>query len=136
MSRVETQGRFRFGKRSERCLRGVQPDLVRVARKAIEIANQDFGIHCGLRTVAQQKVLVKLGKSTTMNSRHLTGHAIDAHPWIDGTVPWNDWPAWQRLGDTMKQAAEIEGVPIEWGGDWARFVDGPHVQLPRLNYPS
>jgi len=26
-------------------------------------------------------------------------------------------------------------VPIEWGGDWKTFKDGPHFQLPHAKYP-
>jgi len=26
-------------------------------------------------------------------------------------------------------------VPIEWGGDWRSFKDGPHWQLPWAEYP-
>ena len=35
----------------------------------------------------------------------------------------------------VKTAAEEEGVPIEWGGDWRTFKDGPHFQLPWADYP-
>jgi len=27
-------------------------------------------------------------------------------------------------------------IPIEWGGDWKSFPDGPHYQLPRKEYPA
>ncbi|WP_424829963.1 M15 family metallopeptidase [Ruegeria sp.] len=136
---VEVMGRakkFRFGKRSEDCFEAVHPDLVRVARRALEMSSHDFGIHCGLRSIEEQKILVKTGKSLTMDSRHVTGHALDAHPWIDGDIPWNDWRAWQRMATTWKRAADDLGIPLEWGGDWARFVDGPHFQLPREWYPD
>ena len=132
---VETQ-RYKFGRRSEGCLIGVHPDLVRVARRAIEITEEDFGIHCGRRSIEQQRILVATGKSRTMRSRHLTGHAIDVHPWIARSIPWNDWKAWIRLASVIKEAARLEDVVIEWGGDWARFIDGPHFQLPRLQYPA
>lgn len=131
-----TKARFRFGKRSEACFEGVHPDLERVARRALEISEEDFGIHCGLRDIEAQKLLVRIGKSQTLDSRHLTGHALDAHPWINGAIPWDDWAAWQRLAATWKRAAEELDIPIEWGGDWARFVDGPHFQLPRDMYPD
>jgi peptidoglycan L-alanyl-D-glutamate endopeptidase CwlK len=36
----------------------------------------------------------------------------------------------------VQQAAENEGVPLEWGGNWARFKDGPHWQLPWKQYPK
>jgi peptidoglycan L-alanyl-D-glutamate endopeptidase CwlK len=36
----------------------------------------------------------------------------------------------------MKTAAAAEGVPVEWGGDWRSFFDGPHFQLPWASYPA
>jgi peptidoglycan L-alanyl-D-glutamate endopeptidase CwlK len=40
------------------------------------------------------------------------------------------------LAKSMKEAARIESVPIEWGGDWkGGFRDGPHFQLPWSKYP-
>ena len=30
----------------------------------------------------------------------------------------------------------VVGVPIEWGGDWRTFKDGPHFQLPWGKYPG
>lgn len=37
---------------------------------------------------------------------------------------------YHKLADAMKQAAKELNVPIEWGGDWRTFKDGPHFQLP------
>ena len=36
----------------------------------------------------------------------------------------------------MKAAAKKEGVLLEWGGDWKTFKDGPHFQLPWVQYPG
>ncbi|MDN0092724.1 M15 family metallopeptidase, partial [Yersinia ruckeri] len=63
--------------RSENNLNGVNPALVKVVRRALELSPVDFGVTEGLRTIARQKELVAAGKSQTMNSRHITGHAID-----------------------------------------------------------
>ncbi len=126
---------FTFSKRSENRLKGVHPDLVRVMRRALEITDVDFTVVEGLRTKARQKKLVAAGASTTMRSRHLTGHAVDIAPYIDGTIRW-DWPPYYTLAEAVKQAAEDVGVPIEWGGDWRRFKDGPHWQLPWSDYPA
>ncbi|STI98390.1 putative phage PS3 [Escherichia coli] len=68
---------FKFSSRSEKNLQGVNPDLVKVTRRALEISEVDFGITEGLRSHYRQKQLVATGKSQTMNSRHLTGHAVD-----------------------------------------------------------
>ena len=60
---------FKFSSRSEKNLQGVNPDLVKVTRRALEISEVDFGITEGLRSVERQKQLVAEGKSQTMNSR-------------------------------------------------------------------
>jgi peptidoglycan L-alanyl-D-glutamate endopeptidase CwlK len=36
----------------------------------------------------------------------------------------------------VKRAAQEVGVPVEWGGDWKSFKDGPHWQLPFKEYPK
>lgn len=66
--------KFRFSQRSENNLKGVNSDLVKVIRRALEITPVDFIVIEGLRTQARQKELVAAGKSQTNNSRHLTGH--------------------------------------------------------------
>jgi peptidoglycan L-alanyl-D-glutamate endopeptidase CwlK len=118
--------------RSERNLQGVHKDLVRVVRFAGKRA--DFIVTEGLRTVARQKQLVAAGASQTMNSRHLTGHAIDVAALVDGKVRW-DWPLYARIAEEMKAAAKELGVPIIWGGDWKSLKDGPHFELDRKKYP-
>lgn len=121
-----------LGNKSRRRLYGVHPDLVLVVNKAIEITTQDFTVLEGLRTVERQQQLYSTGKSKTMNSRHLTGHAVDLAPW---PISW-DWEYFYPIADAMKDAAEEVGVPIEWGGDWKSFPDGPHFQLPHKDYPA
>lgn len=125
--------RFVFGKRSENNLLGVHPHLVSVARRALEISPIDFVVIEGRRTPARQKALVEAGASWTMNSRHLTGHAIDVAAWVGGTVRW-DWPLYEALGKVFKDAANQQDIPIVWGGDW-KVRDGPHFELDRKVYP-
>ena len=133
-----------FGRTSERNLVGVDGRLVRVARRALTLSTVDFAVTDGVRTAEQQAIYVASGASWTANSRHLTGHAIDVAPWIDGKARW-DW----------------EGVPLRWGGVWDRLlldlqrdsledevasyvrrcrsakppkaakIDGPHFEIPR-----
>lgn len=126
--------------RTERNLKGVHPDLVKVLRRAYAMANPKPTVTCGVRTVAEQKVLVAKGASRTMNSRHIPGrngfsHAIDVAFIFGKDVRW-DWPLYKAFADTMKRAAREVGVPIEWGGDWRSFKDGPHFQLPHSKYPG
>jgi peptidoglycan LD-endopeptidase CwlK len=126
---------YSLGSRSKKRLEGVHPDLVRVVERAIELTEVDFTVLEGMRTVARQKKLVAKGASTTMNSRHLTGHAVDIGAWVDGTVRW-DWPLYYKLAEAMKQAAKELNVDLEWGGDWKSFKDGPHFELRWAAYPA
>lgn len=126
---------FKLGPKSLDRLRGVHPDLVRVVKAAIAISPVDFLVTEGLRTVKRQEQLVAAGASKTMRSRHLTGHAVDVAPLIAGQVRW-DWPPFHDIAAAMKAAAAAEGVPIDWGGDWISFKDGPHFELDRASYPA
>lgn len=126
---------FILSERSIRRLEGVHPDLVRVVKRAIEITPVDFAVTEGLRTKEKQEQLVKAGASKTMRSRHLTGHAVDLAAVIGSEVRW-DWALYPQLANAMKSAANELNVPIEWGGDWKTFKDGPHFQLPWEQYPA
>jgi peptidoglycan L-alanyl-D-glutamate endopeptidase CwlK len=125
---------FVLGAKSKERLKGVHPDLVRVVERAIQLTEVDFSVIEGLRTIARQQQLVKSGASKTMKSRHLTGHAVDLAAVIDGEIRW-DWPLYAKIAKAVKQAAADVKVPIEWGGDWRTFKDGPHWQLPWKQYP-
>lgn len=134
---------MKLNENSEKRLVGVHPDLVKIVRKAAEITDIKFVVTEGLRTVERQKQLVAAGASKTMKSRHITGKAVDLAVWVDGDVDgqvdsgeirW-DWPLYKKLADIVKKAAAQVGVPIEWGGDWRTFKDGPHFQLPSKQYP-
>jgi peptidoglycan L-alanyl-D-glutamate endopeptidase CwlK len=151
---------------SARCelrLAGVHPDLVRVVRRAAE-GGARFRVTAdgGLRTLEQQRKLFESGATKTMDSRHLTGHAVDVVPLDDaGNVSWA-WGLYFPLADAFRAAAIAEGVPVIWGGAWgllmtdyatakagqaayvARmreqgrkpFLDGPHFELPAGSYPA
>lgn len=123
-----------LGTRSLSRLEGVHPDLVRVVKRAAAMSALDFTVLEGLRTLERQKQLFVQRATTTMKSRHLDGHAVDLAPMIAGEVRW-DWPLYHRLAAVVKDAAAHEGVPVEWGGDWKTFKDGPHWQLPWKQYP-
>ena len=126
---------FKLGMLSKSRLRGVHPDLVRVVTKAITLSDVDFRVLEGVRTLARQRELVEAGASHTMRSRHLTGHAVDLGALMYGSIRW-DWPLYSKIAYAMKMASGIEQVPIEWGGDWITFKDGPHFQLPHDKYPA
>lgn len=124
-------------------LAGVHKDLVAVVNLASELTTVPFIVTEGSRTIERQKALVAKGASQTMNSRHLTGHAVDLAAWLDidgdgavdgGEVRW-DWPLYAKIADAMKKAAAQLDVKIVWGGDWRSFKDGPHFELDRKVYP-
>ena len=123
---------YTLGTRSKESLSGVHPDLVDVVTKAIQITEQDFSVIEGLRSHARQEEMVAKGFSTTMNSRHLTGHAVDIVPY---PVDWEDIDRFKVVARAMKDAAQDLQIPIKWGGDWKTFIDYPHYELDRKYYP-
>lgn len=126
---------YALGAASQSKLVGVHPDLAKVVRRAIQITKQDFTVTEGLRTKARQTYLVQTGKSKTMNSRHLTGHAVDLAPVVGGKISW-DWDHFWPIVTAMETAAKELGVPIEAGARWRSFPDGPHHQLDWKAYPA
>lgn len=125
---------FRLSKRSRSRLEGVHPDLVAVVEAAIRLTPVDFMVTEGLRQPTRQAQLVKAGASRTLNSRHLTGHAVDVAALVEGEVRW-DWPLYGRIAEAFRRAAKARGVALVWGGDWPRLRDGPHFELDRRAYP-
>ncbi|WP_434642601.1 M15 family metallopeptidase [Achromobacter piechaudii] len=128
--------KFRLSQRSLMRLIGVHPDLVAVVQMAIQRTPVDFTVVEGVRALAQQREYVTKGASQTMASYHLPqadglGHAVDLAPLVGGAIPWNDWQAFADLAGVVKACAVELGVPVEWGGDWKSFKDGPHFQIPR-----
>jgi peptidoglycan L-alanyl-D-glutamate endopeptidase CwlK len=124
-------------------LAGVHPDLVRVVKKAIRSTACDFTVLEGRRSEERQRRLFQSGASKIMDSRHLTGHAVDLGAYVDGEIRW-DWPLYYQIAAAMKMASIDEDVPIRWGGDWdsdgeyddEKWRDGPHFELPRKVYPA
>jgi peptidoglycan L-alanyl-D-glutamate endopeptidase CwlK len=129
--------------RSLASMKGIHPDLRAVLDRALHDSPHDFVVTEGLRTLDRQRELVRIGASTTMNSRHLTGHAVDLYAWVDvnrdGKVVFEEMASPRLLTNiatSIKAAALAEGVPIVWGGDWKKFRDLPHWELDRRTYPA
>lgn len=125
---------FSFGTKSSEKLSQVHPDLQRVFNEAIKDSPLDFSITEGLRTRERQKALFDAGKSQTMNSRHLTGKAVDIAVIRDGEVTW-DSKYYIPVLDHIKAVAKKLGIDIACGGDWQSFKDYVHVELHRSVYP-
>lgn len=109
-------------------LTGVDKRIVKLLEEVSKSYEKPFMVVEGLRTKERQKYLMKKGATRTMNSRHLTGHAVDIAPVVGGTVSW-DWEHYYPLAKAMKEKAKELNIPIEWGGDWKSFKDAPHWQL-------
>jgi peptidoglycan L-alanyl-D-glutamate endopeptidase CwlK len=128
-------------KKSLEILDKVHPDLKRVILRAVKdypdntVSGTSFIVTEGMRTKARQAQLFASGATKTMNSRHLTGHAVDLAVLLKGKVRW-DWPLYENLSFLIKAAAASEKVFIAWGGDWKSFKDGPHYELDRYKYPK
>jgi peptidoglycan L-alanyl-D-glutamate endopeptidase CwlK len=118
-----------LGKRSKERLEGVHPDLVAVVERAIAISNVDFTVLEGVRTRERQKELFAKGASKTMNSRHITGHAVDLAPW---PISWEK-EEFVPIVKAMRQAADELGIDVVHGHDWG--WDSPHHELSRKTYP-
>lgn len=147
---------FKLSLRSKMRLNGVDPSLVAVVKRAIQITKVDFGVTEGLRTLETQKQYVRAGKSKTMKSKHLEGKAVDLVAYVNGKVSW-ELNLYDDIADAMAQAAKELGVPLRWGAAWnipditkwegtmeqamnhyidtrrsqgkRPFIDGPHFEL-------
>jgi peptidoglycan LD-endopeptidase CwlK len=113
---------FTFGAKSRAELKGVHPDMVAFAERTLALSGQDFTVHDGLRTRAEQQRMVATGASQTLNSRHLVqadgfGHAVDLVPWINGKPRWEWAPIFVIAAAAKKAAAEL-GLRVKWGGCW------------------
>jgi len=151
---------FKFGKRSLTNLAGVHKDLVQVAEKGIALSDIDFSVIEGVRTVETQRIYVAKGASKTMNSRHLTGHAIDVVALIGNKVRY-DFDLYYSVARAMQEAARFYKTPLRWGACWVRIdstarrledlvteyvqncqatgkrplLDAAHFELPQSHYP-
>lgn len=147
---------FKLSKRSLQRLEGLDEGLVRVVKRAIQITDVDFGVIQGLRTIEEQRELVRKGASQTMKSKHLTGDAVDLMAYIGGKGSW-ELTVYDNIADAMKVAAIDEDVAIRWGAAWhiddirewdgtmqdamdsyidlrrsegrRPFIDGPHFEI-------
>ena len=114
-------------------LKGVHEDLVSIMVGSTFVSPVDFGISEGLRTKERQRELVRDGKSQTMNSRHLTGHAVDIFIYKDKKAVW-EFDEYIPVANLIKAIGSDKGITIEWGGDWETFADAPHFQLSWNEY--
>jgi len=116
----------------------VHPALAeRVKTLASNLLNHNINIEVvqGLRTFEQQNALFAQGRTTpgkrVTNARggqsnHNYGLAVDVCPFKNGQPDWDDDGAFEIIGSEAKK------LDLEWGGDWQRFPDRPHLELGGL----
>ena len=108
---------FKLSDRSMGRLEGVEPELVGVVTRAIELTKIDFGVTCGLRSKEEQRTLVESGASQTMKSKHLEGRAVDVVAYLGSRITW-EINVYDDIADAFKEAADELDVGIRWGAAW------------------
>jgi len=109
---------FKLSARSFSNLAGVDEELVQVVKHAITVTKIDFGVICGVRTLAEQEELVAKGASQTMKSKHLDGLAVDLMAYTSsGRASW-ELTLYDEIADAMKEGAKEVGCAIRWGAAW------------------
>lgn len=125
---------------TETRLAKVHPELARRVRDlitALALQGHTVEVVQGLRTFAAQDALFAQGRTKPGpvvtqarggQSNHNYGLAVDLCPFVNGKPDWNAKPAvWFAIGtEAVKQG-------LEWGGNWKKFIDKPHVQLGGLS---
>ena len=145
---------YKLSNKSLNTLNGVNDKLVSVVKLAITKTSIDFRVGEGLRTKQRQLELFKAGKSQTLNSKHITGHAVDLIALKNNKVSW-DMDDYVQIAEAVRLAAIELNVPVCWGGCWigtlnsypsakeamdayikhnkklkkSVFLDGPHFEL-------
>lgn len=132
----------------DRRLNGIKSSLSGIVLAAAQKSSHPFVVNEGLRTRERQVQLVNSGASKTMNSKHLTGDAVDLWPIdpatkkklpSDAAFPRGSaearaadkalWDALRKISVAVKAEASKRGIKVVWGGDWKSFPDGPHFEL-------
>jgi peptidoglycan LD-endopeptidase CwlK len=108
---------FTLSRRSIQNLNGVKEDLQWVVHRAISISTIDFGVIEGLRSTERQRELVAKGASKTMNSKHITGDAVDVLAYLGSRGSW-ELNLYDDIANAFRIAAQEHGVGIRWGGAW------------------
>lgn len=124
---------------SEKRLQRTHPALAAAVRAVVaDLSARGIVVEVvqGLRTFAEQDELYARGRTKPGpivtqarggESNHNFGLAVDLCPFTDDKPDWSaPMSVWAAIG----AAAEAHG--LEWGGQWKKFLDKPHVQLPAM----
>ena len=127
---------FKLSSRSIARLAGVEPELLDVTARAIQITKVDFGIpeYGGMRTPQVQNHLFK-----TVNKfrgpdgyekigKHQEGKAVDFYAYVLGAATWEELYL-SQVAAAFLQAGNELNIPVRWGGLFKSWFDGPHIEL-------
>src|SRR5688500_7735388 len=125
---------------SEKRLQQLHPAVASAVRGVIaDLAAKGIVVEVvqGLRTFAEQDDLYAKGRTKPGaivtqarggQSNHNYGLAADLCPF---TAQQPDWDA--PMGTWAAIGASAAAHGLEWGGQWKKFLDKPHVQLPAMS---
>lgn len=129
---------------ASRKIEDLHPKLQPLAQRFVEncrAAGVEVLITCTFRSNAEQAQLYAQGRTlpgkiitnakpgqskhnNTIENR-AASLAFDIVPMVDGKPQWDaKHPAWQVCGRIGR------ALGLEWAGDWVRFKEYPHFQLP------
>jgi hypothetical protein len=97
--------------------------LIDVSKLIIWANTRDWVLTGGelFRTVEQQRIHVKAGRSRTMNSQHGMRLAIDFNIFVDGQLCYD-----KKVLAPMGAFWESMDPLNSWGGNGIKLVDTPH----------
>jgi peptidoglycan L-alanyl-D-glutamate endopeptidase CwlK len=136
--------KFKLSTSSLRNIEGVDPELIEIAKLAIQITTVDFGYGkgAGLRTAEYQNELFRDGASKKdgyeRRSAHQDGLAVDFYAYVGGRASYEHHHL-AMVAAAHLQAASMLCVEVEWGGLWIpknpELINGiiygwdmPHIQ--------
>jgi peptidoglycan L-alanyl-D-glutamate endopeptidase CwlK len=90
-----------------------------------------------LRTVKEQEDNIAKGVSWTLNSKHLTGDAIDICPYLNWELHGPDKLQWDADDDVWQKIGVIgESLGLRWGGRWKQKDMGHFEYVPPTLTPG
>jgi peptidoglycan L-alanyl-D-glutamate endopeptidase CwlK len=124
----------KFSERSLDVLHTVHPDLQYLFKMVVLRFDCTILPDGGYRTPERQQELYDAGHSKTLNSKHLTGRAVDVAPY---PIDWDDMKRWYAFCGYVRGTAERLEVDVrggfDWDSDWTftdqTFHDLPHWEL-------
>ena len=135
---------YNLSKRSLDTMVGVNPDLVRVIKAAINDSPYDFMVTQGVRSAKYQNELYQQGRTVSglkvtnadgyiKKSNHQMkvdgyGYAIDFVVMNGKVLDWDTEAKYEAVAKHILEVGHKLGVNLEWGGNW-KFRDYPHIQI-------